>query len=107
MFLLESKVYKVFVAQDGAEAIEVYKKHIQEIALVLNDMGLPTMTGIEEFRKLKEIDPSVKVILASGFFESDIKSELLKAGAKDFLQKPYISDEILRTLQKMLDNKSI
>ena len=106
-FLLESKGYKVFVAQDGAEAIEVYKKHIQEIALVLTDMGLPTMTGMEEFKKLKEIDPNVKVILASGYFEPDMKADLLKAGAKGFLQKPYMSDVILQTLREVLDKKSI
>jgi CheY-like chemotaxis protein len=106
-FLLESKGYKVFVAQDGAEAIEVYQKHKQEIAIVVTDMGLPTMTGIEEFKKLKEIDPNVKVILASGYFESDIKSELLKAGAKGFLQKPYNPDEILRALREVLDKKSM
>jgi PAS domain S-box-containing protein len=103
--LLQSKGYKVFVAQDGAEAIEVYKKNIQEIAIVLTDLGLPMMTGIEVLKKLKEIDPSIKVILASGFFEPDIKSELLKAGAKGFLQKPYMSEEILRALREVLDEK--
>jgi PAS domain S-box/PAS domain S-box/PAS domain S-box/PAS domain S-box len=106
-FLLESKGYKVFVAQDGAEAIEVYKKHRQEIALVFTDMDLPMMTGIEEFKKLKEIDPSVKVILASGFFEPDVKAEILKTGAKGILKKPYMSDEILRTLRNVLDKKNI
>ncbi len=105
--LLESKGYKVFVAHDGAEAIEMYKKHMQEIALVLTDMGLPMMTGIEEYEKLKEIDPGVKVILVSGFFEPEEKFELLKAGAKGFLQKPYMSDEVLRALREVLDKKSI
>ena len=103
--LLTSKGYKIFVAQDGAEAVEVFKKHVQEIDLVLTDMGLPIMIGIEEFKKLKEIDPSVNVILASGYFEPNVKSELLKAGAKGFLQKPYLPDEILRTLRKVLDKK--
>jgi CheY-like chemotaxis protein len=104
-FLLESKGYKVIGAQDGVEAIEVYKKHIQEIALVLTDLGLPLMTGIEEFKKLKEINPFVSVVFASGYFEPDIKTELLKAGAMGFLQKPYMSDEIFRILRKALDKK--
>jgi CheY-like chemotaxis protein len=104
-YLLESKGYKVYVARNGAEAVEMYKKHSQEIALVLTDIGLPVMTGIEEFKKLKAIDPGVKIILASGFFEMDIKSELTAAGAEGFLQKPYLSDEILNMLRKVLEKK--
>jgi PAS domain S-box-containing protein len=105
-FLLESKGYNVLSAQDGVEAIEMYKKHIQEIALVLTDIGLPLMTGIEEFKKLQEIDPSAAVIFASGYFEPEIKAELLNAGAKGFLQKPYMPDEIFRTLREALDKKA-
>jgi CheY-like chemotaxis protein len=92
-FLLVSKGYKVLIAHDGAEAIAVYKKHKEEIALVLTDLDLPLMTGIEEFMKLKEIDPGVKVIFISGFFDPDVKSELLKAGA----------DDILRSFRQVLD----
>jgi PAS domain S-box-containing protein len=104
-FLLESKGYKVFNARDGAEAIEVYKAHREEIALVLTDMGLPVMVGPEVFKKLKEINPDVRIIMASGYFEPDMKTELLKAGAMDFLQKPYKSDNILMTIRKSLDKK--
>lgn len=103
--LLESKGYGVLVARDGAEAIEVYRNHIQEIALVVTDLGLPMMTGAEEFRRLKEIHPGVRVVFASGFFGPDIKSELVKDGAKDFLQKPYMADDILRTVRNALDRK--
>ncbi|MBN1398362.1 MAG: PAS domain S-box protein [Bacteroidetes bacterium] len=105
--LLESKGYKVFTAQDGVQAMEIYEKNRQEIAIVLTDMGLPLMTGNEEFNKLKEIDPNVSVIFASGFFEPDVKSELLKAGARGFLQKPYMPDEILRVIREALDGKRI
>lgn len=105
--LLESKGYAVLVAHDGAEAVEVYKNHGETIALVLSDLGLPRMTGIEEFRKLKEINPGVIVVFASGFISPDAKSELLKGGAKGFLQKPYMSDEILRTVRETLDNQTM
>jgi CheY-like chemotaxis protein len=104
--MLESKGYKVHCAKDGVEALELYKSHKQEIELVFSDMGLPGLTGMDEFEKLKEINPNVKVIFASGSFESDIKSELLKAGVKGFIQKPYMTDEILRVLRKVLDEKS-
>jgi PAS domain S-box-containing protein len=105
--MLESKGYKVFSTKDGREAIEIYRQHKEEIALVLTDMGLPEMTGADEFKMLKEIEPNVKVVFASGFFNPDIKSELLQAGARGFLQKPYEANEILKTIRIVLDQKGI
>jgi CheY-like chemotaxis protein len=103
--LLESKGYKVFTAQNGKDAVETFKQHKQEIDVVLTDMGLPGMTGADEFKMLKEIAPNVKVIFASGFFEPVIKSDLYIAGAKGFIQKPYSPDEVLRKLRDVLDTK--
>jgi DNA-binding NtrC family response regulator len=103
--MLESKGYKVFTAQDGKEAIRVYKEHKEEINIVLTDMGLPAMIGTEVFKKLKELNPNVRVILASGFFEPDIKPELYKSGVKGFIQKPYSPDEVLRKLREVLDTQ--
>jgi two-component system cell cycle sensor histidine kinase/response regulator CckA len=105
MPLIESYGYTVLIAHDGLEALEVYAKHRKEIAVVFTDMGLPKMTGIEEFMKLKEIDPHVKVIFSSGFLSQDDKSELFKKGAKGFIQKPYKPDEVLNTIRKVLDEK--
>jgi two-component system cell cycle sensor histidine kinase/response regulator CckA len=101
--MLEMKGYTVHIAKDGIEAIEMFKRYKQDIDIVVTDLGLPGMTGMEEFKKIKEIKSDVKIIFASGFFEPDLKSELLKAGAKGFVQKPYTTDEILRTLRKVLD----
>jgi PAS domain S-box-containing protein len=104
--LLESKGYKVYTAIDGIEAVKLYEQHKQKIDLVITDMGLPGITGKDVFKKLREMNPSVKVILASGFFEPEIKSEFLKAEANGFIQKPYIPDDILRIIREVLDIKS-
>ncbi len=104
-FLLESKGYNVLCAHDGLEAVSVYQSHKNEIALVVTDMGLPVLTGIDEFKKIKEINPHVKVIFASGYFEPDVKSELLKDGANGFIQKPYEPDYVLRLIRQVLDKK--
>ena len=103
--LLESKGYKVLAEQDGKEAIKVYEEHKHEIDIVITDMGLPGMTGTDLFSNLKKISQNVKVIFASGFFEPDVRSELYKAGAKGFIQKPYSPDEILKKLREVLDSK--
>jgi Response regulator containing CheY-like receiver, AAA-type ATPase, and DNA-binding domains len=104
--LLKSKGYKVYTAIDGKEAVKLYEQHRQKIDLVITDMGLPGITGKDEFKKLREMNPGVKVVLASGFFEPEIKLELLKAGANGFIQKPYTPDDILQIIREVLDTKS-
>jgi CheY-like chemotaxis protein len=103
--LLESNGYSVLTAKDGEEAVDVYSKHKHEVALVISDMGLPKLTGLTEFEKLKEINPAVKIIFASGYFEPEMKATLEKAGARGFLQKPYVTDDILMKIRKVLDTK--
>jgi CheY-like chemotaxis protein len=103
--LLKSYGYRVYVAADGEEALEVFDRHQDEIALVLSDVGLPKMSGIDVFKKLKEIHPQVKVILASGFFEPDLRVSLHQLGAGGFIQKPYSNDDVLRKVREVLDEK--
>jgi two-component system, cell cycle sensor histidine kinase and response regulator CckA len=81
----------------------VYSQHAQEIALVISDMGLPKLSGDGEFKKLKEINPGVKMILASGYFEPDTKTILESVGVQGFLQKPYNIEEVLTKIRKVLD----
>jgi CheY-like chemotaxis protein len=100
--IFESKGYTVLAAKDGIEAVELYKQHREKISLVFTDIGLPGLNGREVFTKLKEMNPNVKVIFTSGIF-TDIKAALLKDGAKDFIQKPYKQENVLRKIREVLD----
>jgi signal transduction histidine kinase/CheY-like chemotaxis protein len=100
--VFESKGYTVLAAKDGIEAVEMYKQHREKISLVFTDIGLPGLNGREVFTKLKEMNPNVKVIFTSGIF-TDIKAALLKDGAKDFIQKPYKQEYVLRKIREVLD----
>ncbi|HLF15312.1 MAG TPA: PAS domain S-box protein [Bacteroidota bacterium] len=95
--------YTVLTAQNGEEGLELFRQHRHNIALVLSDMGLPRLGGWEMFQQMLEIDSGVRVILASGYFDPNLKMDLLKAGAKDFMQKPYIPDNILRRIREVID----
>jgi two-component system, cell cycle sensor histidine kinase and response regulator CckA len=101
--LFVAKGYRVITARDGGEAVEVYKDKKDNIHLVLSDLGLPTFSGDQVLFLLKAINPDVKVLFASGYFEPDTKNELSRAGAVDFVQKPYTPEEILRKVRKALD----
>jgi PAS domain S-box-containing protein len=100
---LSGSGYTVLTAQNGEEGLEVFRQYRKDIALVLSDMGLPRLGGWEMFQQMKEEDPGVKVILASGYFDPNLKMDLLKAGAKDFIQKPYVPDYILRRIREVID----
>ena len=85
--------------------MNVYTTHHAKIDLVLTDVGLPKMTGFEEFKKLKGANPNVKILIASGFYEPDMKTEMYKAGVKGFLNKPYKPEEALRKIRAVLDGE--
>ena len=104
--VLESGGYSVMVAQNGEEAVEVYTQAKDKIALVLSDMGLPKLGGWEAFQKMKQVNPRVKAILASGYLDPNLRNEMIKSGARDFIQKPYIPDQILRRVREVIDSTS-
>ncbi|MDP2208505.1 MAG: PAS domain S-box protein [Bacteroidota bacterium] len=103
---LISNGYNVITATNGEEGLIIYKQNISEIKLVFSDVGLPKIDGLTLFENMKAIHPEVKTILTSGFLESNKRSEIINAGVKDFIQKPYHPEEVLRKIRKILDSHS-
>jgi CheY-like chemotaxis protein len=103
--VLENKGYRVLMAHDGREAIEVYTQHRESIALVLTDLGLPKLSGQGVVATLTGINPHLDIIVASGFLDPQVKSELSKAGAKEFVHKPYVPAEMLTKIREVIDCK--
>lgn len=101
---LVSKGYTVLKAQDGEKGLQTFIAHQYEIGLVVSDLGLPGISGEEVFRRLRAVNPNAKVILASGFIDPNLKSEMFKAGIKQFLQKPYTAEEVLRRIRDVIDD---
>ncbi|MDP2209824.1 MAG: PAS domain S-box protein [Bacteroidota bacterium] len=101
--ILESKGYKVMTARDGYEALQVYIEKKNEIALVISDLGLPKLNGADLLKKLKEINPLIKVIIASGHIETDAQSEMQKYGNVNFMQKPYTVWKVLNQVRTLID----
>jgi two-component system, cell cycle sensor histidine kinase and response regulator CckA len=95
--------YQVLVASDGEAAIEVYRRHKLEIDVVLLDVGLPKLTGWDVLLKMKEQNPDVRVVIATGFLEPKMKIEMSRVTVKHFVDKPYMLDEVVETLQSLID----
>jgi two-component system cell cycle sensor histidine kinase/response regulator CckA len=103
--IISDQGYNVLIAKDGQEGVRQYQNNLGKIDLVLSDMGLPKLGGYEMFMKMKELDGNVTAILASGYFDLNLKKELITAGAKDFIQKPYVPELILQRIREVLDEK--
>ncbi|MGC8887792.1 MAG: PAS domain-containing hybrid sensor histidine kinase/response regulator [Verrucomicrobiia bacterium] len=86
---LEHFGYKVITAAEGSEAIELFSKHKEEIALVFLDFTMPGMPSEDVFREFRLMKPDVKVVLCSGYSEEQAMARFLGKGLAGFLQKPY------------------
>ena len=101
--LLEREGYSVLLAEDGHQAVRLYRQHGDEIDLVLLDMSMPQMDGPETFERLRELDPQVRVLISSGHTADSQVQEILAAGVLGFLQKPYHISSILDKVRQALD----
>jgi two-component system, cell cycle sensor histidine kinase and response regulator CckA len=102
---LETNGYTVLTAMDGIGAVDQYTKYKTRIALVLSDVGLPGLGGIGVVKKIREIDPAVPILLASGFLTTQQYTELQHLGIERIIPKPYEPQLILSNIREQL-NKS-
>ena len=89
--MLERHGYTVVVADDGQKALELFEVLADKVALVLLDMTMPVLSGEETFRLMKNIRPGIKVLLSSGYNESEAVRRFTGKGLAGFIQKPYSS----------------
>jgi CheY-like chemotaxis protein len=87
--MLERLGYRVLIARSGDEALDVYGKQREDIALVILDMIMPGMGGGETYDRLKAIDGDVRVLLSSGYSIKGQAKEIMDRGCKGFIQKPF------------------
>ncbi len=104
--VLEANGYRVLTAPDGVNAISQFRKHQHEIAIVLLDMMMPGLDGMQTLEELRKINSEVMVIACSGLRTIQRESEVLARGAKAFLPKPYSEAQLLKTLTEVLINRS-
>jgi len=99
---LEPFGYKVVTATRGESAVEIYSKLMDEIDLILLDLNMPGMGGKKSLKKLLEINPEAKVVIASGYGGDGPVKEILKDGAKAYIVKPFSQDEIRSLVKNVL-----
>ena len=101
--VLEQKGYRVLTAKDGEEAVALYAGQKEEVKLVLSDFGLPKLNGWEACQRMKALNANVKIILASGYLDPRLKSDIVNGGIEGFIGKPYSTYEVLKAVRESLD----
>jgi len=104
--LLTTIGHEVVPATGGREAVEIYRQRAKEIDLVLLDVIMPGMDGVQTYGQLEKIDPAVKVILMSGYTSDavgELVRQLLARGCCGFIKKPFHLQELQESITKALE----
>jgi len=101
--ILTKAGYKVISASNGREALDLYQDRSSEIDLVVLDLIMPEMGGKQFLEALLSLNPSAKVVIASGFSANGSTKDTLAAGAEGFVNKPYDMRQVLGVVREVLD----
>lgn len=98
--ILETGGYEVVEAGDGMTALEAY--FLEKPGLVLLDLVMKGMYGLDVLVKLREMDPKVLVVVASADIQSSTRQMVDEAGARAFINKPFVSEQVLAAVETAL-----
>ncbi len=98
--LLHKEGYQVLSTADGPQGVEIYKDRRPDIVIL--DLGLPTMNGLEVLRKIRTFDPQAKVVVITGHATEESAEVALNLGAAKYLRKPVDISSFLKELLSVL-----
>jgi len=99
---LERRGYKVLAARDGAEAIEICQRNPSQISLVLSDIMMPHVNGLQLRERVATLCPNAKFLFMSGYSEEIVDPENLLAQGCAFLEKPFLPDELVQKVRDLI-----
>lgn len=102
--MLESMKYKVIIVQDGKQAVGMYDRNGDDIDLIIMDIQMPEMDGIEAADLIWKKNPDAKIIFSSGYADPAKLEELKRKGVKELLRKPYRMDDLVDIIQRTIKN---
>lgn len=105
--ILSSRGYRVIACLDGGEAVESFRKHRDEVDLVLVDLRMPVLSGVEVFDRVHEIAPQTPVVLMSGNTLGSEVEGLRARGLRAVVPKPYRRSELLEVVRRVLDERAL
>jgi CheY-like chemotaxis protein len=101
--LLEDEGYSVLLANNGPDAIDLYRKRFKEIDLVILDLVMPSMDGGQVYVALKAINPDLKAFFCTGFVSDQLIASLLQEEKLQVVSKPFRPDQFLQTVHEVIE----
>ena len=101
--ILQTFGYTVIGVEDGETALQAYREGSDRIQLVILDLIMPGIGGMECLQIILELNPQAKVIISSGYSVAGQFERISEIGAKAFIHKPYDIQEMLKTVREVLD----
>jgi two-component system, chemotaxis family, chemotaxis protein CheY len=103
-FLLANSGYTVIEAEDGASALERLQTHTCDV--IITDMNMPRMGGIDMVRTLRQTNTSIYVIMVTAFGTPDTEKNAFRAGVNEYLTKPFDFEDLERRVQEYFDRRA-
>ena len=100
--VLEHLGYRVLVARDGVEGLEMFRAHLDEIDLVISDMVMPGLTGAQVYQEIRQIKPTVPFLFSSGYQERPDRTLEVPPGVR-VVPKPWTIEELAQTVREALE----
>lgn len=101
--ILSLQGYRIITASSGEEAVEIMESSDERIPLVILDMAMPGMNGLETLRAIRAREPGIRAIISSGFHASKKMRQVVGAEVDAFINKPYEIDHLVREVRRLLD----
>ena len=99
--------YECLVADGGEEAVRLFEGRGRDVSLVLLDLAMPGMGGVETLRRLRALNPEVPCLIMSGFSEAQVEEQLAEARPDGFVQKPLIPAELAATVRRAMGARTL
>ncbi len=106
--LLQRFGFRVITAADGVETVDIYTENAGEITLLLMDLNMPRLNGLEATERIRHINPNVPVLFMSGYSREQVMERFGQQSHTDFIRKPFQSSELLASIRSIMEtNKRV
>jgi two-component system phosphate regulon sensor histidine kinase PhoR len=105
--ILSKDGWSVMTAENGAQGLDQIQKHLEKIDVILLDLMMPGMSGMEVLDQVRGIDPSLLIIVITGYATVESAVEAMKKGAYDFIAKPFTPDQLRLVVRRALERRAL
>jgi len=103
--LLERLGFRVITAADGFETVDLYTEHAEEVSVLLMDINMPRLNGLEATLRIRHINPKVPVLFMSGYPREQVMDRFGKQPHTDFIKKPFQSNELAVAIRGVMETE--